>query len=127
MSCNVLVMDDSRVARSMVRRSLSLIGFDFGEIFEAQNGFEGLGIVKSEKIGLMLIDLNMPEMSGFEFARLIDRSPTLASIPMVLISSERSETRLKALLEKENLRYVPKPFKPETLRDVLAELLGGSK
>jgi two-component system chemotaxis response regulator CheY len=121
---NVLVMDDSPVIRNLVKRSLKMAGLTPTKIFEASNGHEGLGVLMTESVDLVLMDLNMPEMTGYEFVARIDPSPRLGGIPLVVISTERSEARLSELLTRPTRKYLPKPFTPESLKRAIAELFG---
>ena len=72
---------------------------------------------------MILTDLNMPVMDGWEMVRHLKDNPTLAEIPVVLITTEGSETRLRELYKLGIKDYIQKPFLPETLRDVLTRIL----
>lgn len=119
---NVLVMDDSAVMRSLVKRSLKMAGVVPERLFEASNGHEGLGVLMTEEVDLVLMDLNMPEMTGYEFVTRIDPSPRLGSTRLVVISTERSETRLREILSRPTRKYLAKPFTPEALKRAIEEL-----
>ncbi|MFO0725353.1 MAG: response regulator [Myxococcota bacterium] len=119
---NILVMDDSPVVRSLVKRSLKMAGIVPERILEASNGHEGLGLLMTEPVDLMLMDLNMPEMTGYELIARIDPSPRLCGIPLVVISTERSEARLREILTRPSRRYLAKPFTPEGLKRAIGEL-----
>ena len=64
MSCNILIVDDSKMTRAMVRKLIGMCGTHEGEIFEAENGVQGLIALVREQIGLVLADLHMPKMGG---------------------------------------------------------------
>jgi two-component system, chemotaxis family, chemotaxis protein CheY len=123
MAYNVLIVDDSHTMRKVILKALTLSGFDLGNCLEAGNGQEALIVLDSHWVDLILSDLNMPVMDGWEMVHHLKDNPTLAEIPVVLITTEGSETRLRELHELEIKDYIQKPFLPETLRDVLTRIL----
>jgi two-component system chemotaxis response regulator CheY len=123
MAYNVLIVDDSHTMRKVILKALTLSGFDLGNCLEAGNGQEALIVLDSHWVDLILSDLNMPVMDGWEMVHHLKDNPTLAEIPVVLITTEGSETRLRELHELGIKDYIQKPFLPETLRDVLTRIL----
>ena len=123
MAYNVLIVDDSQTMRKVILKSLTLSGFDLGDCLEAENGREALTVLDSCWVDLILTDLNMPVMSGWELVHHLKDNPTHAKIPVVLITTEGSETRLRELFDLGVKDYIKKPFHPETLRDVLTRIL----
>ncbi len=123
MAFNVLVVDDSAVMRQMVVRTLKMSGLPLGTVHEAGNGEEGLFMLQEEWIDLLLLDINMPVMDGEEMLRRLRAKPEGANLPVIVVSTEGSETRLAALQEL-GASIVHKPFAPETLRDVILRVTG---
>jgi two-component system, chemotaxis family, chemotaxis protein CheY len=123
MAYNVLIVDDSNTMRKVILKALSISGFNLGDCLEAGNGQEALTVLDSNWVDLILTDLNMPIMTGWELVHRLKETPTLAEIPVVLITTEGSETRLRELFELGIKDYIKKPFHPETLRDVLTRIL----
>jgi two-component system chemotaxis response regulator CheY len=123
MSLNVLVVDDSAVVRKMIIKTLGMAGLPIGDAIEAANGREGLEALEANWIDMVFADLNMPEMNGEEMIDRIRQNPALAELPVVVISTEGSETRIQRLLE-QNVKFIHKPFTPEQLREVIEELVG---
>ena len=123
MAYNVLIVDDSNTMRKVILKALTISGFELGDCLEAGNGQEALIVLDSHWIDLILTDLNMPVMDGWEMVRHLKENPTCAEIPVVLITTEGSETRLRELYELGIKDYIQKPFLPETLRDVLTRIL----
>lgn len=126
MSLNVLVVDDSVTMRKMIIRTLQLSGLPVSEIFEAANGREGLLMVAKHRVDLALVDINMPEMNGEEMIARLRSNPMFADIPVVVVSTEGSSTRIGALEAYASVRFVHKPFTPERLSQVVGELTGGA-
>ncbi len=123
MAYNILIVDDSNTMRKVILKALTLSGFELGDCLEAGNGQEALIVLDSHWIDLILTDLNMPVMNGWELVHYLKDHPTYAEIPVVLITTEGSETRLRELFELGIKDYIQKPFHPETLRDILTRIL----
>jgi len=123
MAYNILIVDDSQTMRKVILKALNLSGFDLGDCLEAGNGEEALTVLNSHWIDLILTDLNMPIMNGFEFVHKLKESQAYQRVPVVLITTEGSEPRLRELFELGVKDYIKKPFRPETLRDVLTRIM----
>ncbi len=124
MALNILVVDDSMVMRAMIIKVLRLSKLPLGEIHEASNGQEGLKVLEGHWIDLALVDINMPVMDGEEMINRLRENPDTAALPVLIISTEGSETRKEALTQK-GASFVHKPFTPETLRFAILRTIGG--
>ena len=124
MSGNILIVDDSATVRQMVKRTLAMSGLDVDEIYEACNGIEALARLADHHVDVMMVDINMPTMNGIQLLERIKQSHRLKDIPIVIASTEGSQTRIDQLRRDGAFGYVRKPFKPEQVRDVLIPLLG---
>lgn len=120
MALNILLVDDSDIIRAMVSRTLTLSGLDLGQLLEASNGREALDVLDREWVDLVLADLNMPVMDGVEMLDAMRAKPTLASIPVIVVSTEGATQRIDDLSAKGVAAWVRKPFTPEEIRDVVA-------
>jgi two-component system chemotaxis response regulator CheY len=123
MALNVLVVDDSAIMRKMVVKVLRMTGVELGEVHEAANGQEGLQILESHGIDLLFLDMNMPVMTGEEMIENMEGNSRMTGVPVVVISTEGSQTRIERL-ERKGVRFVRKPFAPEKVREVVLELTG---
>lgn len=123
MSLNVLVVDDSAVARTMILRTLKLTELPLGETFQAANGQEGLAVLESQWVDLALVDINMPVMTGEEMITRLRANPALADLPIIVVSTEGSTTRIERLLGQK-VMFVHKPFTPEAVRQAVMQLTG---
>jgi len=123
MSLNVLIVDDSAVMRAMVVKTLRASGLPIGQALEASNGREGLDVIATNWIDVVFADINMPVMGGEEMIERIRANPSWSDLPIVVISSEGSKTRIEGLRAK-GTEFVHKPFSPELVRDVVANLTG---
>ena len=123
MSLNVLVVDDSAVMRAMILKSLRIAKVPVGEVYEASNGQEGLEGLQQHWIDLAIVDINMPVMDGEQMVELAQADPETADTPIIVVSTEGSETRINRLINR-GVRFVHKPFAPEVIRDVIFEMIG---
>lgn len=114
----VLIVDDSRVMRQIVRRALRQAGFDSFEVEEAENGKEALDIALNNPPGLILSDWNMPEMTGIEC--LIAMRAAGSTVPFGFVTSEGSAEMRSQAKDAGALFLVAKPFTEVTMREALA-------
>ena len=124
MSLNVLIVDDSKVVRRIISKTLKLTGIDINEIHDASNGKEALEVMNDEWIDIVFTDINMPVMGGVEMVEKMDKDGLMQTIPVIVISTEGSETRIEQLTQKGVKAYLRKPVTPEKLRDVVKDILG---
>lgn len=124
MGYKILIVDDSSVTRAVLKKTVQMTGVDVEEFYEAANGQEALEHLAAKKVDLILADLNMPQMNGLEMTDKIKSDPKTANIPIIVVSTEASAARIKLLKEKGIRGYVHKPFTPESIRNVLEEVLG---
>lgn len=108
----ILVVDDSKVMRTLVIRNLRQAGFDKHEIEEAANGLEGLNKIRESKPDVVLCDWNMPEMNGYELLSAI-KSEKINVIFGFVTSEGTAEMREKAS-ESGAQFLITKPFTPDT-------------
>jgi two-component system chemotaxis response regulator CheY len=119
---NVLIVEDSKAIRSMIRVALE----EFGGFFatEAGNGFEALKTLPTRQFDLIITDINMPDINGLELIGYVKSNPTYRGIPLIIVSTEKSEEDKKRGLALGAAGYVVKPFKKEDLVAVVAQVLG---
>jgi two-component system, chemotaxis family, chemotaxis protein CheY len=125
MPLNILVVDDSAVMRSMVIRTLRISGLQFNEIHQAEDGLQALDILSKHWIDLAFVDLNMPKMNGIELIDRVRQTPEIADLPIIVVSTESSSTRIE-MLKQRKVDFVHKPFSAETLRDAIIKSTGVS-
>jgi two-component system chemotaxis response regulator CheY len=119
---NILVVDDSAVMRTMVIRALKMTGLSVGEIFQAANGMEALARLDEHWIDFVTVDIHMSGMNGTELIERLRATPETAALPIIVISSEGSETRIQEI-EERGAVFLRKPFEPESLRQVVLRAL----
>ncbi len=126
MAYNVLIVDDSPAMRLFVRRVVDMSGIDRGDCYEAGNGREALAVLRCQSVDVVLSDINMPVMDGEQFLRQIEADEKLRSVPVIVVSTDRTETRVERMISLGARGYITKPFLPQTLREEIEKVLGVS-
>ncbi|HUX06025.1 MAG TPA: response regulator [Acidobacteriota bacterium] len=123
MAYNVLVVDDSVTVRAVIAKTLEIAGVPINELYQASNGQEALDLMAENWVDLIFADINMPVMNGIEFVERMSTEGLLGTIPVVIVSTEGSATRIEQLLRKGVSAYIRKPFTPEMLREVVDRVM----
>ena len=118
---NVLIVEDSKAIRSMIRMELEEAGGFFA--VEAGNGFEALKTLPTKHFDLIITDINMPDINGLELIGYVKSNPTYRDIPLVIVSTEKSEEDKKRGIALGAAGYIVKPFKKEELLAVIRKVL----
>ena len=118
-----LIVDDSSVMRKIVERSLRSAGIEFSKIFEAGNGAEGLAVIAEDRVDLILCDINMPVMDGLEFVKALSGVENAKGTPVVMITTEGSESHVVKALSLGAKGYIRKPFTPDQVKEHVIPLL----
>jgi two-component system chemotaxis response regulator CheY len=125
MALNILVVDDSETVRAIIGKTLKLAQIPINELHNASNGKEALEVLRDNWIDLVFSDINMPVMGGVEMIEKMFSDDLLKSIPVVVVSTEGSKTRMEELKTKGVKAYIRKPFTPELVRQVVEDIVGG--
>jgi two-component system chemotaxis response regulator CheY len=120
---NVLIVEDSKSIRTMIR----IVVEEMGGLFavEAVNGFEALRVLPTRRFDLIITDINMPDINGLELIGFVKSNPAYRDIPLVIVSTEKTEEDKKRGLALGAFGYIEKPFKKEDLVDMVTQALGG--
>lgn len=127
MAFNILVVDDSMSMRAIIKKVIAMSGFDVGEIAEAGNGLEALAKLEDFWADVVLTDIHMPEMDGVELLKKIKGDPMTASMPVVMITTESRDEVVSGALAMGAAGYIKKPFRPEDIKALLVDILGGGE
>jgi CheY-like chemotaxis protein len=119
-SHTILVVDDEEDIRFLTRQMLRLNGY---EVLEAPSGEEALDILKGATPDLMLLDIRMKGIDGFEVLNRVRLSPNHSRLPIVMMSAHSSPSTLERAAKEGSSRYLIKPFKERELLVALSELL----
>ena len=124
MAYNVLVVDDSLPMRAVMKKTIKASGFNVGSIAEAANGKEALQLLKQDWVDLVITDYNMPDMNGFELLSRMKADEILKTIPVVVVTTEGSQQRVREFMDAGAADYIRKPFTPEQIRSKLSRIMG---
>jgi two-component system, chemotaxis family, chemotaxis protein CheY len=121
MSKRVLIVDDSKAMRMIVRRTLRQAGFDNLELAEAENGVEALNQITQAKPDLVLSDWNMPEMNGYDL--LVKIKEQNLGVKFGFVTTESTPDMTTRATEAGALFLIAKPFTAEQFQTALKPLL----
>lgn len=124
MAFDVMVVDDSPAMRRFIRRVIEVSGFSVGRFLEAGNGREALDQLEQEWVDVVLTDINMPQMDGEQMVVEMRKQEHLANVPVIVISTDATESRMERMSKLGTQGYVTKPFAPERLREEIETVLG---
>ena len=113
----LLIVDDSKAMRMIIRRSLTQIGLNDVEVKEATNGEEAVGRLQDEQFDLVLADWNMPQMTGIDLLKSIRAKGN--GVSFGFITSEGTDESRQEALDAGALFLLVKPFTPEALQSTL--------
>lgn len=120
----VLLVDDSAVMRKIIQRNIKETGLIVDEFVEAGDGNQALDKVNAnEDLDLILLDWNMPNMSGIEFVKTLRSLNLSKRIPVVMVTTEGSDAKVSEAKESGADGYLTKPFTADQLRDTLGDYL----
>ena len=117
----ILVVDDSRVMRQIVIRTLRHAGYGGHDVVEAENGAEALTAVRTDAPALVLSDWNMPEMNGIDLLRTLRAGGD--ATPFGFVTSECSDEMRSQATAAGAAFLIAKPFTPETFDEALGAVL----
>jgi two-component system chemotaxis response regulator CheY len=117
----ILIVDDSPTIRRMVAASLQSL--DDVSFQEACNGLEAIEMLARERFSLMILDLNMPDMHGFEVLQFVRSHTADPTIPIIVLTTRYDADSRNLALDRGASRYLTKPFDPSCLREEASSLL----
>ena len=120
MSINVLIVDDSVAIRMILQRALRHADLPLDQVFEAGDGCAAIEILKTEKVGVVLSDINMPNMDGLQLLAELKSTGQSAEVPVVMISTESTQSKVMEAFRLGAKGFIRKPFAPDEIRDKLA-------
>ena len=120
MTKRILIVEDQEDNRVIMRDVLSTAGYD---LIEALNGEDGVKLAQSERPDLILMDIQLPGLDGYEATRRIKADPTLSAIPIIAVTSYALTGDEEKALAAGCSAYVAKPYSPLELLNKLREYL----
>ncbi len=123
MPVDILIVDDSAAIRKILQRVLRQAELNVGEVIEAGDGVEALAALKNRKVGLILSDINMPNMDGLQLLTQIRGSQEHKDVPVLMIPTEGSQNRVLEAVSLGASGYVRKPFTADQIKEKLTGIL----
>jgi len=123
MALDVLIVDRSAAIRRILERVLRHADFQFGEVIEAADGREALEKLQADNIGLILSEIDMPNMDGLEFLQRIKANHDWKNLPMIMISTEGNQDKVLRAIQLGAFGSIRKPFAAEQLKEKLIGIL----
>ena len=124
MAFNVLIVDDSSTMRAVIKKTIKVSGFNVGQFLEAGDGEQALDVLKDEWVDLVLSDINMPNMNGLELIGKMHADEVMRSIPVVMVTTEAGDDKVKKSKELGAVGYIKKPFQPQDIKMTLCRIMG---
>lgn len=120
---NILVVEDSPTMRQLI--SFAIKRIPSSHVIEATDGVDALKKLSSEKIDLILADINMPVMDGLKLVSLVRGNPSYKDIPIIIVTTEGAEEDRKRALAIGANAYLPKPIQTQQLLKLVTTYLPG--
>ena len=120
----ILLADDSNTMRRIQKNTLKTIGYE--DVVEAADGREAVNALKSNPdVNLVLLDWNMPNMTGIEALKAIKADDSTKDIPVIMVTSESEKTKIIEAIQAGAANYVVKPFQADTLKEKITAVVSG--
>jgi two-component system chemotaxis response regulator CheY len=117
----VMVVDDSRIMRTIVKNTFSQLKIPCDYV-EAADGEEALRQLEGNKIDLILLDWNMPRLSGFDFLKKVRSMDQYAKLPIIMVTSEAAKYNVIEALKNGATDYIMKPVNEKTFAEKIAKI-----
>ncbi|HHE73259.1 MAG TPA: response regulator [Chloroflexi bacterium] len=116
----ILVAEDERDIRDLIAFTLQFAGF---EVVLAANGADAVELASRERPDLILLDVRMPKMTGYQTCEVLKSMPEMSSIPIVFLSAKGQESEIQQGLDVGAVDYILKPFAPDDLTRQVQRIL----
>jgi two-component system chemotaxis response regulator CheY len=123
MLLDVLIVDDSAAIRKILQRVLRQADVPLGEVYEAADGLDALKVLETQKVSLVLADINMPNMDGLQLLRKLKDEEQWKNLPVIMVTTEGGQAKVMAAAELGAAGYIRKPFTADQIRHTLASFL----
>jgi len=120
---NILIVDDSRIIRNVVKNVLEEIGISNENIFDAPDGNAALEIIDNNSIDMLLVDWNMPNLNGLDLVRILRGRDSYKKTPIIMITSEAARYNIMEAIKAGVTDYVVKPVAGVVLKKKLSPFL----
>jgi DNA-binding response OmpR family regulator len=116
----ILIAEDEPDIRDLISLTLQFGGY---EVVSAKDGIEAVSAAQNDQFDLILMDVRMPRMTGYEACRVLRSDAATRGIPIIFLSAKGQETEVQAGLDAGADDYILKPFAPDILTEKIKEVL----
>jgi two-component system chemotaxis response regulator CheY len=117
----ILVVDDSRIMRNIVKNTFAELKIPC-QFLEAENGQKACQLLETNKVSLILLDWNMPEMDGMQFLKKVRSMPDYKELPIIMVTSESAKYSVVEALQNGATDYIVKPIRDKVFMEKLSEI-----
>ena len=118
----VLVVDDSRIMRNIVKNSFSDLKIPC-QFLEAENGAKAYQLLETNKVSIVFLDWNMPEMDGMQFLKKVRSMPDYKDLPIIMVTSEAAKYSVVEALQNGATDYIVKPVHQRIFMEKISEII----
>ena len=118
---SILIVEDSSTTRALIKAIIEEMG-DFQTV-EARSGFDALKLLPTQEFDLIITDINMPDINGLELINFVKNSPKYRDLPLIIVSTERSEEDKERGMALGAVAYITKPFNANELQEVIKQVI----
>ena len=117
----VMVVDDSRIMRNIVKNTFEKLKISV-YFLEAEDGIKAMQVILNNKVDLVLLDWNMPNLSGIEFLRHVRSMEKYRDIPIIMVTSEASKLNVVEAVKAGATAYITKPFSEKKFMEKISQI-----
>ena len=117
----VLVVDDSRIMRNIVKNTFAELKIPC-QYLEAEDGKKAFQLLETNKVNIVFLDWNMPEMDGMQFLKKVRSMPDYNNLPIIMVTSEAAKYNVVEALQNGATDYIVKPIREKVFMEKLAEI-----
>ena len=117
----VLVVDDSRIMRNIVKNTFAQLKIPC-QFLEAENGKKAYQLLETNKVSLVLLDWNMPEMDGMDFLKKVRTMPDYQNLPIIMVTSEAARYNVVEALQNGATDYIIKPIREKIFMEKILDI-----
>ena len=117
----VLIADDNRIMRNIVKNTFLILNIPC-QFLEAENGNKAYHLLETNKVSMILLDWNMPEMDGMEFLKKVRAMPNHKDLPIIMVTSEAAKYNVVEALQNGATDYIAKPIREKDFMEKISEI-----
>jgi len=117
----ILIVDDSRITRNIVKKTFTELKIPC-QFLEAENGQKACQLLETNKISLIFLDWNMPQMDGMQFLKKVRSMPDYKDLPIIMVTSEAAKYSIVEALQNGATDYIVKPIRDKVFMEKISDI-----